>query len=110
MRKKLNRYVLMVSTTTATGIRIAMIGIAMRHWSASDKGNGWSLPLSAVTSVFCPPGASHNSDRLLHARDIRLVLKKLRETWLLLFAGLLLASWYCYDVQKNGTGVSALAQ
>lgn len=51
-----------------------------------------------INALLC--GAGHN---------IRLILKKLREKLLFLFAELLLAFWRCSDGQTNGTGVPAPA-
>jgi transposase, IS5 family len=52
-----------------------------------------------INALLC--GAGHN---------IRLILKKLREKFLLLFAGLPLTLWCCSDWQKKGAGLFALAK
>jgi len=52
-----------------------------------------------INALLC--GAGHN---------IRLILKKLREKLLFLFAELLLALWCCSDGQKCSAGLFALAK
>jgi transposase, IS5 family len=52
-----------------------------------------------INALLC--GAGHN---------IRLILKKLREKLLFLFAGMLLALRYCCQLAEKGAGASALAK